>query len=116
MMEVLIHNWGVILIAVLVVAGLISYIAKDKKNAQKWLLYAVTEAEKQFGSKTGVLKLRFVYNWFIEIYPLLSKFVSFEEFSVMVDVALDEMRHFINTNTAIFDYVGGYEVEKKGGN
>ncbi len=108
----LIHNWGAILIAVLVIAGLISYIVKDKKNAQKWLLYAVTEAERQFGSKTGVLKLRFVYNWFLEIYPLLSKFITFEEFSDMVDVALEEMKHIINTNMAVFNYVGGYEETK----
>lgn len=101
------------LILVLAIVGLISFIAKDKKNAQKWLLYAVTEAEKEFGSKTGVLKLRFVYNWFLEAYPLLSKLITFENFSQMVDKALEEMRHLINTNMAIFQYVGGYEEVKK---
>ena len=100
------------LIVFLVILGLISIVLGDKKRAQEWLLWAVTEAEKELGSKTGVLKLRLVYDWFINQFPLLSKFITFEEFSAMVDEALERMDHYIRTNTAVFDYVGTVIVEK----
>lgn len=112
-MEFLVNNWGLALIAVVATVGLIKFfIFKDKESATKWLLYAVLEAEKEFGSKTGQIKLRYVYDWFIKTYPFLSKFISFKEFGEMVDTSLEDMRHLINTNTAIFDYVGGCEVIK----
>lgn len=101
-----------VLIVVLVIAGLIDLVRNDKEKAKKWLLYAVTEAEKEFGSKTGAIKLRYVYELFMSTFPLLSKFISFKQFSQMVDEALEEMRHLIDTNMAIFQYVGGYEVKK----
>lgn len=107
------NNWGLALIVVVAIVGLIKFfIFKDKESATKWLLYAVLEAEKEFGSKTGQIKLRYVYDWFIKTYPFLSKFISFKEFGEMVDTSLEDMRHLINTNTAIFDYVGGCEVIK----
>lgn len=112
-MEFLVNNWGLALIVVVAIVGLIKFfIFKDKESATKWLLYAVLEAEKEFGSKTGQIKLRYVYDWFIKTYPFLSKFISFKEFGEMVDTSLEDMRHLINTNTAIFDYVGGCEVIK----
>ena len=89
----------------MVVAGLIYLIRNDKKKAKKWLLLACLEAEKEFGSKTGVIKLRYVYDMFLATFPLLSKFVSFEQFSDMVTAALEEMKHLINTNMAVFNFV-----------
>lgn len=89
----------------MVVAGLIYLIRNDKEKAKKWLLLACLEAEKEFGSKTGVIKLRYVYNMFLARFPVLSKFMSFEQFSDMVDTALEEMKHLINTNMAVFNFV-----------
>lgn len=104
-MEWIVNNWGLLLILVMVVAGLIYLIRNDKEKAKKWLLLACLEAEKEFGSKTGVIKLRYVYDMFLATFPVLSKFVSFEQFSKMVDVALEEMKHLINTNMAVFNFV-----------
>lgn len=104
-MEWIVNNWGLLLIPVMVVAGLIYLIRNDKKKAKKWLLLACLEAEKEFGSKTGVIKLRYVYDMFLATFPLLSKFVSFEQFSDMVTAALEEMKHLINTNMAVFNFV-----------
>ena len=104
-MEWIVNNWGLLLILVMVVAGLIYLIRNDKEKAKKWLLLACLEAEKEFGSKTGVIKLRYVYNMFLATFPVLSKFMSFEQFSDMVDVALEEMKHLINTNMAVFNIV-----------
>lgn len=104
-MEWIVNNWGLLLIPMMVVAGLIYLIRNDKKKAKKWLLLACLEAEKEFGSKTGVIKLRYVYDMFLATFPLLSKFVSFEQFSDMVTAALEEMKHLINTNMAVFNFV-----------
>ena len=90
---------------ILVILGLISYLVK-KGNLQKLLVYICLEAERKFGSKTGQIKLRYVYDWFVSKWPLMSTFISFEQFGKMVDIALEEMEHLINTNMAVFEYVG----------
>ena len=76
------------------------------KNVKAWLLYAVTEAEKELGSKTGALKLRMVYDRAVEKFSWLSTVVAFETFSVWVDEALEEMKKMLRDNTAIANYVG----------
>ena len=58
-----------------------SQIAKVKE----WLLFAVMQAEKELGSGTGQLKLRYVYDMFVSKFPYLVQFVSFEFFSKLVD-------------------------------
>lgn len=94
------------MIVALIVAGLINLIKNDKVKAKKWLLLAVLEAEKEFGSRTGQVKLRYVYKLFLSTFPLLSKVITFEQFSSMVDEVLEEMKHLIDTNIAVSDYVG----------
>ena len=106
MMDFLVTNWGLTLIVALIVAGLINLIKNDKVKAKKWLLLAVLEAEKEFGSRTGQVKLRYVYKLFLSTFPLLSKVITFEQFSSMVDEVLEEMKHLIDTNIAVSDYVG----------
>lgn len=112
-MKVLIENWYLIIAAaaVLSIAGYGVYVfAKRPTTSQiqsikEWLLYAVTEAEKALGSGTGQLKLRYVYNMFIDKFPYLSEIISFDMFSGLVDEALENMRHLIETNTAVEKYV-----------
>lgn len=103
-MKVLVENWNLVLILVLAIVGVIEYFF-NKNRAKEWLLGAVTEAEKELGSKTGKLKLRVVYDAFITKFPVFSKVITFNAFSVMVDEVLVEMRKIINTNTAVFNYV-----------
>ena len=111
-MEWIVNNWGLLLILAMVVAGLIYLIRNDKEKAKKWLLLACLEAEKEFGSKTGVIKLRYVYDMFLATFPVLSKFVSFEQFSDMVDAALEEMKHLISTNMAVYNFVNA-DIDKE---
>lgn len=111
-MTVIVENWELILILVLVIAGLVETIRRDKEKAKEWLLLAVIKAEKLYGSKTGAVKLRYVYDMFLSTFPILSRLVSFEEFSKLVDKALEEMKHLINTNMRVFEYVGGISEEK----
>lgn len=103
-MEWILNNLEIVIFLILVILGLVSYLLK-KGNLQKLLVYICLEAEKRFGSKTGQIKLRYVYDWFMTKFPFMSALISFEEFSKMVDKALEEMEHLITTNDAIFRYV-----------
>ena len=104
-MEFIMSNLETIVILLLAIVGLISFLLK-KGGIQKLLVYICLEAERQFGSKTGSIKLRQVYDWFTSKYPIMSLIISFGWFSKMVDIALDEMEDKIKTNPAIAKYVG----------
>ena len=81
--------------------------AMQTANIKEWLVYACTEAEKLLGSKTGKIKLRYVYNMFIEKYKFLAAVITFEQFSALVDYALIDMRVIIETNEAVKAIVEG---------
>ena len=114
-MEFIINYWYIIMaiIAALVVVGVSIYryfgLPSDAQLAKvrEWLLWAVTEAEKELGGGTGKLKLRQVYDLFVTRFPWLAKIVSFELFSDMVDDALDEMREMLANNQAVKALVNG---------
>ena len=80
---------------------------KQIEMIKQWLLFIVIEAEKELGGGTGAVKLRFVYDKFIERFKFMSKLITFEMFSKMVDEALEAMRHMIETNIAVANYIGG---------
>lgn len=112
-MEKIIEYWPlyVALIAIIVIAALLIYTFIKMPTNQKlmkvkeWLLYAVTQAEKEFGSGTGQIKLRFVYDRFLIVFPYLAKIIPFELFSTLVDEALDKFRILLETNKQIQEYV-----------
>ena len=84
------------------------YVAINQKNKViEWLIYAVTEAEKQLGGGTGQLKLRLVYDWFVEKFPVIAAVVPFRVFSAWVDTALDVMKTWLKSNGNVANYVGG---------
>lgn len=84
---------------------------KQKQQVKEWLIFAVAEAEKKLGSGTGQLKLRYVYNMFIVKFPAIALFISFEEFSDMVDTALNELQLMMNVNKNIKDIIEKKEEE-----
>lgn len=75
------------------------------KMISEWLLLAVVQAEKELGSGTGEIKLRYVYDKFIQKFGKMAMIISFEQFSCMVDVALDKMRDMLSSNTQLVNYV-----------
>ena len=92
----------IISIAVGLIAGVAIYFTwKYPSKVREWMLYAVTEAERELGVGTGQLKLRKVYDKFLTKFPKLSIFISFETFSSWVDIALDKMREMIEKNAAM---------------
>ena len=74
-------------------------------NIKEWLKYAVVIAEREFGSKTGQLKLRYVYNTAVNKFPFIVSFVSFETFDLWVKDALEWMNKQMESNQAIMDFV-----------
>ncbi len=82
-----------IYLAALVVTAVVMLIAAVKvfgeQKVRNWLVWAVSKAEQEFGSGTGQLKLRSVYNQFIARFPKLSTFITFKRFAVLVDEALN---------------------------
>ena len=116
-MNWLINNWSllVVLMCTIVIGVLVvkSFIERptDQQITQikQWLLYAVIEAEAVFQSGTGALKLRYVYDMFLQRFPSISAFISFEMFSLWVDEVLVEMKHLLETNKSINTYVEDYK-------
>lgn len=91
---------------ILVVLGLVIILyVMSLSSFKNWLVYAVSKAEKLFGSKTGKLKLRYVYYLAIEAYPLIVKLLPFSIFSILVDSSLKAMRLMIENNKEISDII-----------
>ena len=113
--EFLITYWYIILafFAVGFAAGVAVYhfiklpTSEQLQKVREWLLWAVTQAEKELGGGTGQLKLRSVYDAFVARFGWLAKIIPFCVFSNLVDDALDEMRELLEKNEAAAAYVEG---------
>lgn len=118
-MEFLFNNWPVVvgLIAgvVVVIFGIYTFSGLPSEEqlgkVREWLLWAVTEAEKELGGGTGELKLRQVYDLFVTRFPSLVKVIPFDLFSDLVDDALVEMRKMLSKNQAAAAFVNGGDPE-----
>ena len=114
-MDFIINNWYIIL-ALAAVLGVAAWYVYHYFNlpceaqlakVREWLLWAVTEAEKELGGGTGKLKLRTVYDAFLTKFPWLAPVIPFEQFSGLVDDALVEMRKLLADNKAVQQMVTG---------
>lgn len=102
-------NWFLIVaaIAIVSVASIKIYrwfkqpSATQIRQIQEWLLYAVAKAEKELGSGTGEMKLRYVYDMFVTKFPAIAIFIDFDDFSMMVEQALEKLEELIKENTDI---------------
>lgn len=112
-MKWIIDNWSLlVVIACAGIAGIV-YVKKfmslptteQIKKVKEWLLWAVVQAEAELGSGTGTLKLRYVYDMFLERFPEVAKLISFEQFSKLVDEVLEYMRRLIDSNLDIACFV-----------
>ena len=103
-MNYIVENWYIV-VGLLALCVALFYVRLT--DVQEWLLGVVTEAEKQLGSGTGQLKLRQVYDKFLEKFPLVSVLVPFKMFAEMVDKALERMRLMLAGNSYAQSYVEG---------
>lgn len=114
-MKWIVDNWSFLVVLACAFGVAVVYINKflhipsneQLTKLKQWLLYAVIEAEKQYQGGTGALKLRAVYNQFCQVFPSLVSIVPFSVFSELVDEALEEMKHLLETNLDIAHYVEG---------
>lgn len=75
------------------------------KSVKEWLLFAVAAAEKEFGGGTGQLKLRYVYNLFLDKFSFIAEFITFEDFSNMVDEVLIIFNKMLSSNSNVQNYI-----------
>lgn len=107
------ENWYLALTAVVMVVMAVVLVSSFVKlptkeqiaKIKEWLLYAVTEAEKELGGGTGQLKLRQVYDLFVQRFPAVAAVISFDTFSLWVDEALEQMREMLTKNENVAAYV-----------
>lgn len=90
----------VILAVILIFGGLYIMGFKD------WLVWAVIEAEQLLGSKTGQMKLRYVYDLAIRHFPVIAKLLPFSVFAILVEKALEVMNSMIQENKSIAEAIG----------
>lgn len=57
------------------------------------------------GGGTGEIKLRYVYDKFLIIFPKISLFISFELFKTLVDEALSKAKELLQENEKLKNYV-----------
>ena len=107
-----------LLVAAIAILAIVVYaikvfwqLPKEEKLAkvQEWLLYAVAQAEREFGSGTGQLKLRYVYDNFVARFPAIADKISFAAFSLLVDAALEKFNNMLTSNIKVQNYVNKEE-------
>ena len=110
-----IETYGFTIIVIfLVLFGIYSKIKSIiDNNLIEWLVDKVADAEVYFGSQTGQLKLRYVYDTFVSQRPVLAVFVSFETFSSLVDAALEKFEDMLLNNKKIQEYYENLNKKQK---
>lgn len=100
---------GIVGLLIIIGLGMYEFFKLEKSKrlniVREWLLLAVVKAEKQLGGGVGQIKLRFVYDMFIDKFKFLSMLISFNQFSSMVDEALDQMKEMLLTNQQLKEYI-----------
>lgn len=117
MQEFLLAHWQTLLGSlIIIITAIVVFIRFNKKSVEEqieqvkeWLLYAVMAAEKELGSGTGAIKLRFVYDMFVTKFPLLVALIPFTTFSQFVDEALDKFKELLATSPELQLYVNQQE-------
>lgn len=112
-MKWIVDNWAVLIglgvlifIYVLSIRAFLNSPTTEQQNKiREWLLFAVIQAEKELGAKTGQIKLRYVYDMFLSKFPALVGVITFEQFSQLVDEALEQMKHLMETNNNARYYI-----------
>lgn len=93
------------IVLTIIVALIVGFITMRIMGLKQWLVWAVTEAEKEFGGGTGRLKLKYVYDLAVERFGWIATLLPYNLFENMVDSALVKMRNMIETNDKINNIV-----------
>ena len=118
-MMFLVENWELILSAVAVIVVVVGSVitfflrpsSSQMKKVKEWLLYAVISAEREIGSNNGEIKLRKIYDFFVDRFPWLALVISFEKYKKLVDEALVRMKEMLKESESAKEYIE-HENEK----
>jgi len=99
--------WDSILVIVLFAAAIVILAVKGKKNVIYKILYIlVTEAEKQYGSGTGSLKLAAVIRWIWDRLPSILKiFITESTLERWDEDVLKQAKTDWENNSKIGEYI-----------
>ena len=114
-MKFIVDNWFIIMALVAILGVSIYAVIRffnlpteaQINKVKEWLVYACMEAEKELGKETGNLKLRMVYDMFLTKFEWLAKVISFEQYTKMVDDALEKFKRMLESNKAVKNIVEG---------
>lgn len=67
-----------------------------KKQVKAFILKAVVEAEKIYGSKTGQIKFNAVVSWFYDRYPLVGLFISKDTLKEYIQEGFDKLEEILS--------------------
>ena len=102
---------GVVAFSCMLIGAIYGFVKLGKQKQiekiKEWLIYATIEAEKALGEKTGQIKLRLCYDMFVNKFKYMALLITFDEFSELVDEALEKVRNMLESNDKIQEYVGG---------
>lgn len=112
----IVNNYQTILVVIVIILGIIFAVVKflkltpaeQKKRILTILLDACIKAEQALGSKTGKAKRAQVYAVLKEKMPIITLFLSMEKFDELLDMALEEMKEWLEKNTEAANKI--YEV------
>lgn len=113
MLNFLINNWYLIIVAIaaIVVAGMFIYSFMQKptpeklQNIKEWAIYACALAQAHLGSGTGQLKMRETYDMFISRFPDLARIVPFEMYKGIAESALLEFKKMLENNPKVKELI-----------
>ena len=113
--KMILENW--VYFFILLILGLLTVYAilrfmklTPKQQLEKVkvaLLYMVTEAEKELKSKTGRIKRSMVWEWLVERFPIVTLFITEEQYDELLNKALEEFRKMLENNKELYNYVYG---------
>lgn len=108
----LLENWDSVLVIVAAIALFIFLYMRGEKKLIYTILYnLITEAEKNYGSGTGQLKLAAVISGIYEKLPAIIKIVITENRLVKwIEDVLRQAKQKWAENAAIANYVGTVEI------
>lgn len=113
MREFFIENYTYFIAIAIIAFGLIWIAVKRPKQIKQWLINACAEAEIYFGSGTGQIKLREVYDAFISRFPIVALVISFNTFSGWVDTALEELKAMLEENPKLKEFFDNASKENE---
>jgi hypothetical protein len=109
-------NWGLLLLAgfaVIVITVAIADAFRGNKSMIMHMLYAlVTEAEKQYGSGTGALKLAAVIDKvYPKLPPVVRAFITDDMLIGWIEDALAAAKTEWEKNIRVTEYIGGESAD-----